>query len=239
MSKNDMVMVPRELVEKAMLACFEAGFGIPHDELRDALSQQHQGEPVAWRVGSQIFQQEHLAKMHSGGVRKPVEPLYTHADPGEVERLRAELEVTAKLYEEGCQATYDFDAMQQQIDDLLRMLRMAWGSDDISAEDCRRIDAALSASADPSAPKCKNKLPCLRPDLCGICEPSAPVEIDERAEFEAHIEETESQWDLMLVRVDAEHKIHGHPRDIGEYAVPETHAAWKAWQVRAALERKP
>ncbi|MFL1558631.1 hypothetical protein [Pseudomonas sp. O11] len=29
--------VPRELIEKAMLACFEAGFGIPHAELRALL----------------------------------------------------------------------------------------------------------------------------------------------------------------------------------------------------------
>lgn len=29
--------VPRELIEKAMLACFEAGFGIPHGELRALL----------------------------------------------------------------------------------------------------------------------------------------------------------------------------------------------------------
>jgi len=44
------------------------------------------------------------------------------------------------------------DSLRAQLDDLRRMLRMAWGSDDISAEDCRRIDAALSASAEPSAP---------------------------------------------------------------------------------------
>lgn len=116
--------------------------------------EQHQGEPAGW----QFYQdgkwwngddriKDHRKNTEDAGY--PVRDVFAHADPGEVERLRAELEVAEKLYEEGCQASYDFDAMQQQIDDLLRMLRMAWGSDDISAEDCRRIDAALSASAEP------------------------------------------------------------------------------------------
>lgn len=61
-----------------------------HDDLGNDLP----GGPVAWRVGSQVFQQEHLAKLHSGGVRKPVEPLHLHADPaevGEIKKHNAEL----------------------------------------------------------------------------------------------------------------------------------------------------
>ena len=37
MSNQTIDGVPRELIEKAMLACFEAGFGIPHAELRALL----------------------------------------------------------------------------------------------------------------------------------------------------------------------------------------------------------
>lgn len=61
-----------------------------HDDLGNDLP----GGPVAWRVGSQVFQQEHLAKLHSGGVRKPVEPLHLHANPaevGEIKKHNAEL----------------------------------------------------------------------------------------------------------------------------------------------------
>lgn len=104
--------------------------------------------------------------------------------------------------------------------------------------DIQRSHGVLLMTNPPQDPWLNNRIDeRIRAALSASAEPSAPVEIDERAKFETHIGETESQWDLMLVRVDAEHKIHGHPRDIGEYAVPETHAAWKAWQARAALNQ--
>ena len=37
---------------------------------------------------------------------------------------------------------------EQRAGELLIMLRMAWGSDHVSAEDCRRIDAALKPAAE-------------------------------------------------------------------------------------------
>lgn len=37
---------------------------------------------------------------------------------------------------------------EKRASDLLIMLRMAWGSDDVSAEDCRRIDAELKPAAE-------------------------------------------------------------------------------------------
>lgn len=49
-----MVSVPRYLAEQAMLAFFEAGYGIPHDALRTILAQpgaQHQGAPLGWVHG--------------------------------------------------------------------------------------------------------------------------------------------------------------------------------------------
>lgn len=65
--------------------------------------QRSQGEPAAWKVGTQLFAQKHIADIHARGVSKPVEPLYTRTDPnvrweavaGEqmkvIEKLRAEL----------------------------------------------------------------------------------------------------------------------------------------------------
>jgi hypothetical protein len=46
MSDQTIDGVPRELIEKAMLACFEAGFGIPHGELRALLEAPAETEVV-------------------------------------------------------------------------------------------------------------------------------------------------------------------------------------------------
>lgn len=61
-------------------------------------------------------------------------------------------------------------------------------------------------------------------------EPSAPVERDERAEFESYA--VTSAW-LGLGREEE------MARDGEGYAETEVHTAWDAWQARAALERKP
>ncbi|AXA25690.1 hypothetical protein [Pseudomonas putida] len=68
------------------------------------------------------------------------------ADPGEVERLRTMFDKTDAVLRA---VTDERDTLRAKLADLRGMLRMAWGSDDVSAEDCRRIDAALSASAEP------------------------------------------------------------------------------------------
>lgn len=88
------------------------------------------------------------------------------------------------------------------------------------AEAVLAIGAALSASAEQSGPKCGNcdagTGQACNDRGCGYLEagngePSAPVERDERAEFERY--------------------VMGRPmRDV-------TH--WETWQARAALERKP
>ncbi|MEZ2724096.1 hypothetical protein ACBQ21_08870 [Pseudomonas putida] len=84
------------------------------DELRAFMAkeaEQHQGEPVAW------FTEDHLtdksATTWDGAIADqwrakgwPVSQLYTHADPGEVERLRAERD----------QLQADLTARDQRID---------------------------------------------------------------------------------------------------------------------------
>jgi len=137
--------IGRKKAENLWAAGFRYTAGLPPAE-------QHQGEPVAWRVGSQIFQQEHLAKIHSGGVSKPVEPLYPHADPAEVERLRTELAL--KVQTQNCDTLRaklaKWDLLLRGIADHCNgcvmpteQLLREWGSS---------IDAALSASAEPTAP---------------------------------------------------------------------------------------
>lgn len=62
---------------------------------------------------------------------------------------------------------------------------------------------------------------------CPDCKPSAPVERDERAEFEAHY-----LIDHVFERADFE-------MDGDRYVWQATQDRWEAWQARAALERKP
>lgn len=307
MSKND--MSPCERCEDKGLhgimglcpRCGKVAGSPPYatEQLMTKKGEQPQGEPVGTLLIDEYFDNREVGEVDVQLDAKVCEqlaekfpgqslPLYAHADPGEVEKANKLAEAAADQVVKLLAQLRDANDKLADRDALLRELADA----PPAAMEFRlqqKVKAALSASAEPSAPVthpinmktmmqayeqvdhkallhgtsnwcsvmatalrgvlnvepsaplCMPAHPCVFPDSCGHCskETSAPVEIDERAEFEAHIEETESQWDLMLVRVDAEHKIHGHPRDIGEYAVPETHAAWMTWQARAALARKP
>lgn len=91
------------------------------------------------------------------------------------------------------------------------------------------------ASAEPSAPvaQCTNEDSwnckyCRNTESCealkdprNFGEPSAPVEIDERADFEAAYD----RGDLLAMG--------------GPYENPRKNQAFAVWQARAALERKP
>ncbi|MEE9944014.1 hypothetical protein ACNPNU_05320 [Pseudomonas shirazica] len=95
-SNTEMVSVKRELVEQAMQACFEAGFGIPHDALRDVLAQpaeQHQGDAI----GTLVRDYNERIVFTPIGDPHIIDDMkvYAHADPGEVERLREALKFYA------------------------------------------------------------------------------------------------------------------------------------------------
>lgn len=69
--------------------------------------------------------------------------------------LREELAALRESYEAMRDRKNSIVDLQQRLtvaekraSDLLIMLRMAWGSDDVSAEDCRRIDAELKPAAE-------------------------------------------------------------------------------------------
>lgn len=55
-------------------------------------AQQHQGEPIAWMVGSAIWWSKPEAEVDAKLVGEPVIPIGPLADAGEVERLRLEIE---------------------------------------------------------------------------------------------------------------------------------------------------
>jgi hypothetical protein len=75
-------------------------------------AEQHQGEPVALPAAMHPHDFDNLPEAHCDGWNACLDeiaklgPLYTHADPGEVERLRASLEV----------ATHNVNEMQDQFE---------------------------------------------------------------------------------------------------------------------------
>jgi len=103
-----------------------------------------------------------------------------------------------------------------------------------------QIDAALSASAEPATPALVECDACPRSSGCvGTCmkapasaEPSAAVEIDERAAFEEFF--TQRAKILPLLRGATTTRYAG-----GQYVNDWALFGYIAWQARAALERNP
>ena len=176
-----------------------------------AESKKHQGEPIGYvcpraldaaingRIGAE---QISILKTPYLYINKPI---YTHpapADPGEVERLRAQLaELDALL----SKALTGLEYIQKECTGDVTPGYIGCLVDDV-------VDL-LSASA----------------------EQNAPVERDERAEFEACIRR---EWPMAPI---------SRKRDLlpkedpcyGDYCDEPLQRAWVGWQMRAAMERKP
>lgn len=169
------------------------------------------GEPVAWC-------QPHWSGKYADycwGPERPNspcpelwKPLYTHTDPAEVERLRERMLACEEIAENNAKACAEALTKLAEAHALLREVLVGlWPSTPLAI----KVNAALSASA----------------------EPSASVEIDERAEFEkwylAEYYEEDAQCGLEWLSTEPCGGYH--------YSEPARH--WKVWQARAALERKP
>jgi len=164
--------------------------------------------------------------------------VYAHADPREVERLRAEIEEWNRIFDmqEG-----KIDAIRAQLverDALLREIRRKPGL--FSGDFILRLDETLSANAEPSAPERKycgdtgkimvgrsgdandGNAPILEP--CEDCDRGAPVDRDERALIELALSE--------YGKATGKHVL---PGGINENQDGFVHG----FLVRAALERKP
>ncbi|AFV50644.1 hypothetical protein G169_gp30 [Pseudomonas phage AF] len=183
MSKNDMVMgEPVALPERRS---YEESFSVHGQghiqgwnacldeiaKLGPLYSRPVQGEPVAWGAWRKSLNRFHyihddgsyMAKTYGEGSESAQDfdliPLYTNADPGEVERLRAE----NKDYREGAERYEDLcEAQRNEIKDLRALLARSaklargmvvhpWADKFASlAADIERI--GVSVSAEPSAP---------------------------------------------------------------------------------------
>lgn len=167
-------------------------------------------------------------------------PLYTRADPGEVEQLSR---IIRDLNDERDEIGAEAGRLRAQLAErdalLTRALPYLSNTPDLvqhGAEDLAEEIRSASAGR-----------PCYGPNEwgteCGKCskckhasaEPSAPVELDERAEFEACIRR---EWPMAPIS----RKRDLLPKDdpcFGDYCDEPLQRAWVGWQMRAALERKP
>lgn len=222
MNSNEMVSVPRKptpaMLEAMRAPCGETDDGYPNPAtleerymaaINAAPAEQHQGEPVGYvcpraldaaingRIGAE---QISILKAPNLYINKP---LYTHADPGEVERWKSTAEHFTGV---SIKATEEVSRLRAQLaerDALLNLADHALSANSFNSvgdviehdqamrdEVCAKI-AALYASAEPSAPECKHPIKCARFDngeivdhVCQDClhvfKPSAPVGLDPR-----------------------------------------------------------
>ncbi|MDD1980027.1 hypothetical protein [Pseudomonas asiatica] len=213
----------RELEHNLCEHCLEA-----HDEEMTQLAEQSQGEPVAVLYANGTV----LTKADCGDVFdiccKVETPLYTHADPGEVERLRGLLENQRQdRKRHTAQAVKHVDeivALRAQLADLKqrhdRLHRdMAIIADREVPKGCTVADYAAAAIADA---------------LSASAEHTAPVGHDERAEFEACIRR---EWPMAPISRKRDLLQKDDPC-YGDYCDEPLQRAWLGWQMRAALQRQ-
>jgi len=149
---EQMFSAPRSLLEEAC-----NGLRITQDrtrkELRALLAQpadQHQGEPVAF-YREFVDGREYCEKPFTNDWT----PLYTHADAGEVERLRAELESVKSSRDAFAQNAIDLRAQLAERDALLKRQPSfintleTFEADDGTFVRLSDVLGALSASAEP------------------------------------------------------------------------------------------
>lgn len=222
MSNTEMVSVPREVIQYLLDGGYCSLEKI--EDLRELLAQpaeQHQVELVALPARRRVRPETPMANLsHIKGWNACLDeiaklgPLYTHAGPGEVDRLREEnallrhdiasyLETMAKTCDllgidtesaknaEGKPSDVLFKHAQElraQLAERGALLREA-RSIPLIPDLSRRIDAALSASAEPSEPveqlqahDCGGVWPVkdfVEVGGCPKCGPDAPVERDD------------------------------------------------------------
>lgn len=158
-------------------------------------------EPIAWMVGTAFWWTKEEAERDAAESGLPIVALGPMTDRSEVDQLS---QVIRNLNDERDELGAAVGRMRAQLaeqDALLHEIRGQSGSSWLRGETQHKLDAALSASA----------------------EPSAPVDIDERAEFEEASEPDGANLDRS---------------SDGYYVNPYVQSSWEGWSMRAALERR-
>ncbi|MBH3377132.1 hypothetical protein [Pseudomonas asiatica] len=240
---------------------FLAGYRETHAE------PQHHPEPIAWMVGTAFWWTKEEAERDAAATGLPIVGLGPMAANTTIQQHQGQpvavegatfmgepnFQHSIEWYREGiskhwkkiCEQRVSIDALEKQLAEVQAMLRIYESfpgylidhceGDTIYEESLQHWLAehikSLPASAEPSAPTEDDYLPegIVEAAIHGqiISLPSAPVEIDERAEFEAHM--LRDFPGVKLIRsLSREH-----------YRNPSHEGAWRSWQARAALDRKP
>lgn len=159
-------------------------------------------------------------------------PLYTHADHGEVERLRSELIDKADEMRVVVQRN---EGLIRRLAERDALLAIAYGDIEhaskslgqcVSCGECPEDDDIITH--DPSCAFCAIEMA-----LASSGKVSVPLERDERADFEAHIRR---EWPMAPIS----RKRDLLPKDdpcYGDYCDEPLQRCWVGWQMRAALER--
>ncbi len=185
-SNTEMVSVPRELAERIAQACMFTMFKEDYRAISEILAQpaeQPQGEPVAWQyrvsagpaTGWSLWN-EGKGEQFKAHYTVETRPLFTHADPAEVERLRANAkELTVDLAEalkQQCADMRTIDALRAQLAELVSAVRsINYGpahavqvpGDDEPCYAQRKewidwlLGLCVAASAEPSEPVAEDK----------------------------------------------------------------------------------
>jgi hypothetical protein len=220
---------------------------------RDALQQrlneldeQHQGEPVAWltkcKHSGLVEQAEPNEKASNPAHWTDAFPVYTHADPAEVEGLCAELAALRELklphylkLSDEMRAAGDYAEQRAREDQCYSapVLKAVF----FEAAIQRWLDdqeEALSASAEPSAPvePLYPKCTVLKDANVRYSSSTAPVERDERTAFDP------LEWlETEITAVDTWYR--GSPSYEHDAGWMKDQALRLAAEARAALARKP
>lgn len=135
----------------------QRGYGLPdglcvlsYAEDRAAPEQQ---QPVAWMVGETVWENRSAAVRNAADRMRLVRPLYTHADDGELERLRAEL-ASLRRWEsnvrENSPLLNELEKSRQQLAEAQALLR-DWLDDKYTCDEMDgKASAFLSATAQPA-----------------------------------------------------------------------------------------
>lgn len=205
-----MVSVPREWLQGLILA--GAGETVCLHDLEiasQALSEQHHSETIGRLMRDK---NERIVIVPIGDPHITDGMLvYTHSDAGEVERMRAELAESENLRDQAIVESVNNLDLATNLDKENERLRAKLAEQD-----------SLLRTAFKDLPYGNSYLMIERA-LSSSAEPSAPVERDERAEFES--------WMLNTAKIalgSSDPYPAGLERDY-----------WRVWQARAALERKP
>lgn len=266
---NEFVMVPRELdVEGARDFYNEHWTGRCEDlwpQLMDYVkakpAEQHQGDAIGTLRRSQATDYGRIIFTPIGDPHiKDGMQVYTHADPGEVERLRAELEEWKQRCQYNADTAHDVakerDTLRAQLAELeklhggelglpkegwpeyhkrkmetLRNLTAGYYERKLAERDAllRELDDAWNSH---DGKERFHKLMAKIEALSASAEPSAPVECDERAEFDP------LEWlETEIIAVDTWYR--GSPSYEHDAGWMKDQALRLVAEARAALERKP